>query len=284
MGNFGNYFKSTSTLDFLVFKGVNSAVTSYEDNTTIVPAHFIKTIGNLNYGVVGAVSQNLTVHNIYLSSGIWKDVLSAINYMVTLVNPIKSPSISSFSPLINATGTVILRFTAGLVLQDSQSTPIQSASVLIQDRYGTQIYSGTTDSQGRIPQQILTYRKWTGTSLVQTNYYPYLLQITKTGYESIVQFITPTRKMKLTLEMKPVSFLDQDRTKLTAIQSALPSTRMVSPSTVMNLSSAYDPAKTTKITASDIKNALSIAPSGGAPAQGSPMKILEQIKTKVDTL
>jgi len=68
------------------------------------------------------------------------------------------PTVYWYVNAINATLNIQQEYTLDLKIQDRAGNPISGVNIIIKDSSGTQVYSGTTDDGGNIPQQNLTHR------------------------------------------------------------------------------------------------------------------------------
>jgi len=59
-------------------------------------------------------------------------------------------------------------------------------TVLCEDQFSTEVFSVSTDANGDIAEQTITYRQWAGTDETLTTYSPHRITLTKAGYETLV--------------------------------------------------------------------------------------------------
>jgi hypothetical protein len=110
------------------------------------------------------------------------------------------------------TGSVNRQASFNLLVQDTSGNPIEGASVVLADKDGTELFSGTTDSNGEITEQIVTYQKYTknGTAnaTITTTYSPHTITISKSGYITKTVKLTMDRKREEVETLEPqVNFI-----------------------------------------------------------------------------
>jgi hypothetical protein len=96
------------------------------------------------------------------------------------------------------TSELYIQFHFDLILTNSESTPIEGASVQLKDVDGNTVFSAITGADGKIPQQLYTY-KYVYYNNVVKNYNPFRLIISKAGYETIDFKLTLDKKTALTI-------------------------------------------------------------------------------------
>jgi len=88
-----------------------------------------------------------------------------------------------------------------VVKDDATKNPIEGANVTVKDKYGTEVFSLTTDSNGRIPrQELLEYTQNTSSTIYYT---PYTITVTKAGYSTESKTINLTGSAELAFSLKP---------------------------------------------------------------------------------
>ncbi|GAF92704.1 unnamed protein product, partial [marine sediment metagenome] len=63
---------------------------------------------------------------------------------------------------------------------------LASATVTCTDQFSAEVFSVTTDGNGDIAEQTITYKQWAGTSETLTTYSPHVFTVSKAGYETLV--------------------------------------------------------------------------------------------------
>jgi hypothetical protein len=80
-----------------------------------------------------------------------------------------------------------VKYSFNLRLVDQLGNPIPNATVILYDKNGNQVFKVTTNSNGDIPEQIVTTQDylWDGSKAVLTDYNPYLLHIELNGVKQV---------------------------------------------------------------------------------------------------
>jgi len=98
-----------------------------------------------------------------------------------------------------------VKWLLNLTVKDTNSNALAGVNVTIKDLKNTQIYSGLTDADGRIPEQELTQYFARGvSSFARTAYTPHTITVTKDGFETSTQEITIDASKSLTVTLVPI--------------------------------------------------------------------------------
>ncbi len=127
-----------------------------------------------------------------------------------------------------ATGKVYRRYDFDLKVVDESGNPIENANVKIYDVDETLIYDGTTDSNGEIPTQKVTYAYYTsdegasgyGIEVLKS---PHTLVVSKDGYQTYEVKLTINQKRFLTVRLYPINSTYFDVGKGKVIKNLNPS-------------------------------------------------------------
>lgn len=86
----------------------------------------------------------------------------------------------SYDPITN------LQYYCDIHVADKDGVNLASATVLCQDASANTVFSVSTDANGNITQQTITYKSWVGDADVLTTYSPHKFTISKAGYQALV--------------------------------------------------------------------------------------------------
>lgn len=108
---------------------------------------------------------------------------AAYDNPVTVVDP-KAPV--ALPVISDALGTIFEKYTCNIHVSDKDGNDLSDVTVTCADQYNTQIFSVSTDANGDIVEQTITYKQWAGTSETLTTYSPHKFTISKAGYQTLV--------------------------------------------------------------------------------------------------
>jgi len=116
------------------------------------------------------------------------------------------PKSNIVAPVNNqATNWIKESYTCNIHIADKDGTDLAGVTVDCEDQFGTAVWAAgtiTTNAAGDIVEQIITYKKWVGTSETETAYSPHKFTISKAGYETMVlDEITVDGKINWHLEL-----------------------------------------------------------------------------------
>jgi hypothetical protein len=141
-------------------------------------------------GYIQATLKNLIVRNVSLST-----ILAAsITTNDYLINADLDNWTITWSG--SSTGKFFRQYEFDLTVIDKDNNPISDAIVTLKDKNGTQVFSATTDINGKIPTQTVSYgwyEQATGDTL--NSYSPHTLTISKAGYQIYTKKFTLDKKI-----------------------------------------------------------------------------------------
>ncbi len=91
---------------------------------------------------------------------------------------------------VQGTGNMVYRqYELDVHVADEQGSDIEGATVLLEDKNGTQAFSLTTDAGGDITTTAVTYGDIDSDTNTWTYYYPFKLTISKAGYKKDISYL-----------------------------------------------------------------------------------------------
>ena len=108
---------------------------------------------------------------------------------------------------IGASASIRMKWRLGLTIQDTSQTAISGATVTITDSDGSEVSGSpfTTDANGEITEQALTYRHYftdADSNVTNKVYDPYTVQISASGYITQTHKITMDEKKDLVFTLE----------------------------------------------------------------------------------
>lgn len=140
------------------------------------------------YGLLLSASNNTVVSDNFFNRSSQYDV-----YMLSAANATFSNT--SYS-------TLIKKWYLNVRVLDNESNPMYSASVVIQNSFAATVFSGSTNAQGTIAQQLLDERQENASGVFVFN--PYTINATKSGYYSNATLFNLTGDMLATVIITPL--------------------------------------------------------------------------------
>jgi len=128
---------------------------------------------------------DVTLPNIKMTD-VMIDIKTNKSADVKIVNPLQHLSTLEIT---TAGNTVKEQYTCNIHMADKNGANLAGVTVDCEDQFGTAVWAVgtiTTDAAGDIAEQIITYKKWEGTSETLTTYSPHKFTISKAGYETMV--------------------------------------------------------------------------------------------------
>jgi len=161
---------------------------------------------------ISGSSTNITGRGVYTESSAAVLVINAGGSSLTLID-----SISDGGILVNSASTgfkLFDKFSYNLNVTDNNGTPINGASFKVYDKNNTLVADTSTDISGSISEQFITRRDKTVDGMNQgsfTNYSPFTVVISKTGYETYTEIVsyTASNPVVKTVSLKPVKKIRQ---------------------------------------------------------------------------
>jgi len=102
------------------------------------------------------------------------------------------------------------QYTCNITVVDKDGTLLDGVEVLCEDEADATVWTTTTGDTdtGKIDEQIIDYKKWTGTSETLTEYSPHKFTLSKAGYETLIlENVTVDAPIAWHLELKgPVRY------------------------------------------------------------------------------
>jgi len=185
-GNWGQfsmgYVGGVGTIDIKDFFITNNHRTYYAPNTITNSENIHIHSGNAS-GVATWWSA-ATADKILITSSASNDFESAQGNL-TLTDPIVGP----VSPIILRAGDWIKeQYTCNITVADKDGTLLDGVEVLCEDQADAQVFTTTTGDTdtGKIDEQTITYKTWTGTSETLVTSSPHKFTLSKAGYETLV--------------------------------------------------------------------------------------------------
>jgi len=94
--------------------------------------------------------------------------------------------------------------TCNVHIADKDGSNLSGVTILCEDKDNNTVFSVNTGADGKIAEQVITYKKWEGTSEILTEYSPHKFTISKAGYETLVlDEITVDEPIDWHLELLP---------------------------------------------------------------------------------
>lgn len=119
------------------------------------------------------------------------------HYLINVV-----PDVWKFLWNTSPNSKVFRQYEFDLAVTDAAGNPVQDATVSLKDKNGAQIFSATTDVNGRIATQTVTrgyYQQSTGDTLQDSS--PHTLKIEKAGYQNYAKKFTLQEKTKWEIKL-----------------------------------------------------------------------------------
>lgn len=130
-------------------------------------------------GIYPADWDDVIVENMTFSNIVEKDVYILNSTGFTLLNPVTMPTTFDFQ---GATDACFVKYTVNIHVVDKDGNDVPTANVDCNDTNGTDVFNVNTDASGDIAEQTVTYKRWLGTSEVETDYSPHTFIVSKDGY------------------------------------------------------------------------------------------------------
>jgi hypothetical protein len=187
-----------------------------ENDVFVADSVLIHTYWNGFYGVVLRNSTFLKgpnpSPNFYFISLVIGDNINNQTTTITIEDPNFGPGVSKDSYNMRSTGLIsdwtsqpvqyFIRWTFDLNVKDVNNNPISGASVTIKDKLSQQVFSGTTNSNGKISAMLTEFRRYNDANGIwkemQT---PHTITVSKSGYNALSYNVTMDSKKSLTVNL-----------------------------------------------------------------------------------
>lgn len=180
----GNYFyvRGTTTFDIEDFYAYDSRFYFRE---TLTNNGFVRL--HADGDSVGAFACALEVafdiDQLLITNSISNDFF--INANTKLIDPLFHPTQAKIHIATNGIW-IREKYTCNIHIADKDGANLASATVLCEDTDGTQVFSVSTDANGDIAEQQVTYKQWIDTAETETTLSPHKFTISKAGKETLV--------------------------------------------------------------------------------------------------
>ena len=136
-------------------------------------------------------------------------------YSLQLVNPLFDVESGGVS-ISNVSGVIFESYSVNITVVDDSGSPIETALVNMTNAVPASVISdAATDAAGEITEQIVVAKQWYGTSETLTGYSPFILTISKSGYQTLViPAITIDAPIDWTIELQPAGTANMSRVRV----------------------------------------------------------------------
>ena len=122
--------------------------------------------------------------------------------IVNFINP-RWNLVQSDVSIANANSVLYWKYTCDVHIADKDGNNLSGVAVTCEDKDSNQVFSVQTGADGKIAQQIITYKKWEGTSETETEYNPHKFIFSKNGYTLLVmENVTVDARTNWDIEVK----------------------------------------------------------------------------------
>jgi len=171
------------------------------------PTTFVKVRHNCSQwgGISNSGSDDITVINPVLTNTLdstysWRTEGTGD---LILINPSPLPTTATVMNG-NADVSVYCSFYFNLHVKDKDGNNLGDVTCLLEDKDDNEAFSVDTAASGKIVEQTVDYKKWTGTDETLTEYTPHKLTLSKANYETLViDNITMDEAKDLEFELLP---------------------------------------------------------------------------------
>jgi len=185
-----------SFLSYAGWQQADSGLIIYSNNARV----WNSTLSNNFIGVYVSGANNFTIANSTISSSISSDIVfNSTSYNNSIVNTNFNKSKLTVLDTSNAT----IKWFLDVNVTDNASSPLSAASVTITDSKSTQIFSGTTSSNGGIPTQLVT--EYIANNTTNNFFTPHTVSGSKSGYDANSSSVNVSNTTSFRLILTPSS-------------------------------------------------------------------------------
>ncbi len=148
-------------------------------NFTDVRVHYA------DIGVYHAVALNGTLVD-FDASDISSLLVQKLSVSTFILHNPKVTVTQSDVKIITEGAVVKVTYSCDIHIVDKNGNNLAGVTVTCKDKDNSQVFSVQTGSDGKIAQQIITYKKWEGTDETETEYSPHKFTFSKSGYTLLV--------------------------------------------------------------------------------------------------
>lgn len=191
------------TIDFKRSLFCNTLRLEFRSQTTLnfIDVHVNRAYIGIRHNIAGSPI-DATVENFDCSSIDTYKVVEAAAATLTFHNP-KATIIQSDVSILDEGGVVKVTYSCDIHVVDKDGANLQGVTVLCEDKNSNQVFSVQTGADGKIAQQIITYKKWEGTAETETEYSPHEFTFSKNGYTLLVmENVTVDARINWDIEVK----------------------------------------------------------------------------------
>ncbi|HUV83816.1 MAG TPA: hypothetical protein VMW53_12200 [archaeon] len=158
---------------------------------------------NVNLNLTGLRFENIGYEEIY-------DATTLSDKTIHIIDPYYNLTSVRISRI---TCTIDEQYTCNITVRNNTGTLLDGVEVLCEDEADATVWTTTTGDTdtGKIDEQVITYKMWTGTSETLTEYSPHKFTFSKAGYETLIlENITVDHPIVWELKLKGVTRFKED--------------------------------------------------------------------------
>jgi len=146
--------------------------------------------------------QPVTIEDLLVTDGSTSKIFLSSGVVINLVNP-QWNIVRVDVMIINPSGVLYRKYTCNIHVVDEDGGNLEGVTITCKDKYNNQVFSVQTGTDGKIVQQIVTYKKWQGTGETETEYSPHKFTFSKNGYTLLVmENVTVDTRINWDIEVK----------------------------------------------------------------------------------
>jgi len=121
---------------------------------------------------------------------------------VNFINP-RWNLVQSDVSITRADSVLYWKYSCNIHVVDKDGNNLSGVAITCEDKDSNQVFSVQTGADGKIAQQIITYKKWEGTGETETEYNPHKFIFSKNGYTLLVmENVTVDARINWDIEVK----------------------------------------------------------------------------------